>query len=304
MEVVQFERFLREVAKLDEVDESKCREMFYATSCRPLHRALFSSQLRQKELFHERFKAWPLLRKYVANTPAMHQIQMWVIWEYMFGIAQFLRRQSGMIFGIAGGAGAGKTTLATLVCECLHALDPSARSIHISLDDFHLPESARQEKGIRWRSVPGTHNVGLAASTLNQIRNGASRIQIPRYDNNVDDVTHFDVVDGPVSIALFEGWLVGKRDEGYEAIARELDFLIYLDCPIELARKRRFARAYARLAGHDEPTREKMKAEMKQFWDEVQSPGYYRWVLPVRNFADLTIQFDAAGEIAAIDLRR
>ena len=122
-----------------------------------------------------------------------------------------------VIFGIGGGQGAGKSTLAAQLVLAAEALD--RRAISVSLDDFYLTRSERQRLGeevhplLATRGVPGTHDLTLACTTLDGLLE-PGQVQVPVFDKSVDDRDPAArAVSGPFDLVVFEGWCVGAAAE-------------------------------------------------------------------------------------------
>lgn len=128
-----------------------------------------------------------------------------------------------VIIGINGAQGTGKSTLALFLEHLLshHLHCPCAR---FSLDDIYLTKSERQTLSqqvhplLLTRGVPGTHDVGLGNSTLDQFMSATadSVVPIPAFNKAVDDrVSEADWPRhvGPVKVILLEGWCVAARPE-------------------------------------------------------------------------------------------
>jgi D-glycerate 3-kinase len=124
-----------------------------------------------------------------------------------------------LIQGILGGQGTGKTTLAAVLTLILKHL--GYRVCSLSLDDLYKTYADRlqlqqADPRLRWRGPPGTHDIQLGLTTLQQLRsaNPTQPVQLPRFDksawNGAGDRTNPETVAG-VDIVLFEGWFVGVR---------------------------------------------------------------------------------------------
>jgi pantothenate kinase-related protein Tda10 len=277
---------------------SDSSDLFQATRRTPLHAALFPAA--DQSILEERLEAW---RRCFASEEENNGIPAFLrpftAWSYPFALAQWIRSLSGNVFGFAGPPGSGKTTLVSVASTCLRALDPGIRAAQVSLDDFYLSRQERLARGFFWRALPGTHHIDAAVDLLSAVAAKKSTITIPRFDPSLDEPKPAERIAGPLSILLLEGWFVGKRDGGYERLSRLLDHLIYLDCPLPLAKRRRLARERALRAAGGGMSPE----EMRRFWTQVLEPGIELWVKPVRQHADLILGFNSDGEITAAHLR-
>jgi D-glycerate 3-kinase len=121
------------------------------------------------------------------------------------------------IQGILGGQGTGKTTMCNALCATLKQL--GYRTVSISLDDLYKTYDERltlKQKNPRliWRGPPGTHDIELGLTVLQQIRQRKSPVAVPRFDKSLHagagDRTIPEIVEN-VDIVLFEGWFVGVR---------------------------------------------------------------------------------------------
>ena len=124
-----------------------------------------------------------------------------------------------LIQGILGGQGVGKTTLTTSLGLILQRL--GYHTVSLSIDDLYKSyrdrcELRQQDPRLIWRGPPGTHDVELGLSTLQQLRSPTpgQAIPIPRFDKSAHagegDRTAPEFVQD-IDIVLFEGWFVGAR---------------------------------------------------------------------------------------------
>ena len=135
--------------------------------------------------------------------------------------------------GVAGGQGAGKSTLGRLLtlAGAYHGL----RVAVLSIDDFYLTKSERERLAadvhplFRTRGPPGTHAIHLLLETLGAlVRSGD--VAVPRFDKGVDDSAGETIIAGPVDLVVLEGWCVGAPPRPaseslapINALERELD---------------------------------------------------------------------------------
>ena len=117
------------------------------------------------------------------------------------------------VIGITGSQGSGKTTFARSLTTSLSSRKPL--TVSLSLDDFYLSKTAREELAesvhplLATRGVPGTHETDLLEKVLNQVTSGGlpKEISLPTFDKARDD-------RGPnksayVGKLVLEGWCLG-----------------------------------------------------------------------------------------------
>jgi D-glycerate 3-kinase len=137
------------------------------------------------------------------------------------------------VVGISGGQGTGKSTLASALQVLLqHGF--GLRSLVISLDDYYLTKSERNELARRvhpllaTRGVPGTHDGARLQHDLTRLRAAQSGdpIELPRFSKALDDrASDTRRCEGPCEIVLLEGWCVGARAQSPEQLAAPLNRL-------------------------------------------------------------------------------
>jgi len=281
------------------VDAREVERLFRATAEEPLQRALFGAGGASRDVLERRLAAWLRLPSLSEGRDSVWRVlRPYVVWSYPFALAQMVLGHRGEIFGFAGPPGVGKTTLVSATAAALRALDPELRVVGVSLDDFYYSKAERSARGLKWRAQPGAHDLGAAEALLDAVRRKCEGVRAPRFDHRSDRPLPPEELRGPISVLLLEGWFVGRREDGYARISDRLDHLTFLDAPIELARRRRFARERSLRAG-DGVHRGLSPREMRSFWREVLAPGTERWVRPIRDRADLVISLDDDGEVAS-----
>lgn len=131
------------------------------------------------------------------------------------------RQGDTYVLGINGAQGTGKSTLAQLLSEYL-ASEYGRRVVVLSLDDIYLTRAERLELGERvhpllaTRGVPGTHDVELGISVIDELRalKAGETARVPRFDKSRDDrfpSSDWTAVTGPVDLVIFEGWCVASQ---------------------------------------------------------------------------------------------
>ncbi len=156
-----------------------------------------------------------------------------------------------LIQGILGGQGTGKTTLCLILTQLLSAM--GYRTLGLSIDDLYKTYADRQRlrqrnPRLRWRGPPGTHDVDLGLTMLDQIRQAQPQdtVAVPRFDKSLHggegDRVAPEFVQG-VDIVLFEGWFLGARP--LDPVALDMRLQEAPD-PIQTEADRQFARAMNR----------------------------------------------------------
>lgn len=169
-------------------------------------------------------------------------------------VARRAEAKRPLLVGINGAQGSGKTTL----CKFLELLlaERGLKAVTLSLDDLYLTRSERQEEAedthplFATRGVPGTHDAALGMVVLDRLLAGKSA-GLPQFDKAADDRSPATRrVDGPVDVALFEGWCVGAAPQPAAALRAAVNDLERDEDPDGTWRRevnRRLATDYAEL---------------------------------------------------------
>ena len=133
------------------------------------------------------------------------------------------------VIGVAGAQGSGKT----YICRQLAAANP--RIAHFALDDVYFTHAERQRLARQFhplfatRGPPGTHAVGLALTTIAELRNASAETEtpLPRFDKARDDRAPTETwprFKGRPEAILFDGWCLGALpDEVGDAPINKLE---------------------------------------------------------------------------------
>jgi uridine kinase len=176
--------------------------------------------------------------------------------------------------GIAGGSGAGKTTLARLLAERF------GRVSLLDMDSYYLdrggvPSNARARINF---DEPDAFDIKLLMLHLRDLREGRD-IEKPRYSF----VDHTRIGSEPISPAplllvegLFALW--------WEDLRELFDLKVYLDAPPDLRKQRRISR--------DVESRGRTVASVLHQYEMTVLPMHERYVEPTRSYADLVLETD------------
>ncbi|AFZ13993.1 glycerate kinase [Crinalium epipsammum PCC 9333] len=244
-----------------------------------------------------------------------------------------------LIQGIVGGQGTGKSTLAAILKIILKHLGYHA--VSISLDDLYKTYAERlllieQDPRLIWRGPPGTHDLQLGLSVLEQLREAdqQSNILIPRFDKSAKkgagDRTQPELIQA-VDIVLFEGWFVGIRPitptafehqtasfvtETDKLFARDmnarlseylplwqlLDRLILL-YPVDyhLSQEWRLQAEHQMIAaGKSGMTDSQIKEFVNYFWKSLHPELFIKPLITHPSYVDLVIEINADQSIGAV----
>jgi D-glycerate 3-kinase len=145
------------------------------------------------------------------------------------------RRQRGLVVGLCGPQGSGKSTMAEELQARLRKLGGLSVA-RLSIDDLYLPGAVRAHLAatvhplLRTRGVPGTHDVARGVGMLEGLPAAApgARTLLPRFDKSLDEPCERaleEVFTGPADVVLFEGWCVGARPEPAASLVQPVNEL-------------------------------------------------------------------------------
>ncbi len=139
----------------------------------------------------------------------------------------------GILIGINGSQGSGKSTMSLFLEEMLRA-DFGVNAAVLSLDDLYLTKAERQRLAtevhplLATRGVPGTHDVELGHSVIERALSGQGGLMLPRFDKSTDDRlprSEWPTIEAPLDVLLFEGWCVGARPVPPEVLVEPINAL-------------------------------------------------------------------------------
>ena len=202
-------------------------------------------------------------------------------------IAERAKRTTPFLVGIGGGVASGKSTFAaSLAAELAHA--GQAAQV-ISLDGYLKSNAALQAAGLTHRKgFPESFDIARLIADVEKMRAGKA-VRVPLYDHAANDVIEAQTLIEQGHILILEGVIALNP-----GVAPHLDFKIFLDTDLEVARARYEARAQ-RVAAQD-PTHplntippEHRLSVLNMVWIEVNLKNLTDHIAPTKAAADVIV---------------
>jgi pantothenate kinase len=171
--------------------------------------------------------------------------------------------------GIAGGPGAGKSTLAQKLVDRLNA-DMAGVATVVPLDGFHMRQAKLDELGLAGRKgAPETFEAEAFIAALKALKQTREPSALPGYDRAIEDVVEGAVlVPGAADILVVEGNYLLMASAPWWPILPLLDLAVHLDVSRAVVAER-LARRHAE---HGRFTPEHITRHI----DSVDLPNYDR----------------------------
>ena len=188
-----------------------------------------------------------------------------------------------MIIGIAGGSGAGKTTVARTIAERLGKENVA----YLSQDWYYNDRSNMTLKEREKENLdhPKAFDTKLLVSHLNLLRQGMP-IEVPVYDYSIHTRTSNTVHMTSKSVAILEGILVLAIEE----LRSILDFKVFVDADPDIRLIRRLERDIKERGSTYDSTINRYLSTVK--------PMYDAFIEPSKRYADIIVPRGGQNENA------
>lgn len=173
------------------------------------------------------------------------------------------------VFGLCGGSGAGKTTLARGLVKRLGASETSVLAFDAYYRDLsHLPFAERRRRNF---DHPDSLDSSLFLQHLDALKQGTD-VDVPVYDFSTHTLSdRFEHVPA-ARLLLVEGILL----LAFEEVAARLDYSIFLDVPEEVRLQRRIQRDVAERGRPPDHVRRQFAATVAPMHDAYVQPSRRR----------------------------
>jgi D-glycerate 3-kinase len=138
------------------------------------------------------------------------------------------------IIGLAGGQGAGKSTITQIITLILKT-KYNLNVVYFSIDDFYKTSSERKKISKKThqlfivRGVPGTHDTNLIKKTFISLsKKNFKPLSIPCFDKSRDErlpKKKWKKIKKQPQIIIFEGWCVGAKPQKKKKLKKSINTL-------------------------------------------------------------------------------
>lgn len=191
--------------------------------------------------------------------------------------------KKGILIGIAGASGSGKTLVASTIYETL-----SSKEVMIIQEDSYYKDLAHLPVEERARinfDHPDAFDHDLLVEHLNKLLNGEV-IEHPVYDYQIHSRKKETRRVGPHQIIIFEGILILAIPE----IRELMDIKVYIDTDPDICLIRRLRR--------DIEERGRSVSSVLNQYEKTVRPMYLRFVEPSKRYADIIVPHGGKNFIA------
>ena len=155
-----------------------------------------------------------------------------------FWIASKASKKNPYIVGLAGGQGAGKTTITSIISIILRKYF-KLNVFVISIDDFYKTRKERYllskkiHPSLITRGVPGTHDINIMLDFFKKAKSKKFKsLKLPKFNKAIDDRYKkkfwYSIKKKP-DVIIFEGWCVGAKAEKNNTLKKAINSLEKMD---------------------------------------------------------------------------
>lgn len=188
--------------------------------------------------------------------------------------------------GLAGGPGAGKSTLAAQLVTTLDATHPAIAAL-VPMDGFHIKHAQLEAMGETDRKgAPHTFEGAAFVSFLHHLKHATEAVSGPGYSREIEDtVEGAFTVQPDARILLVEGNYLLLTEGPWAGVKPLLDYAVFLDVPRDVVE----ARLLRRHAEHGLFTEERNRAHIAR--NDLPN---FDLVARSQDRADVVLELDVA----------
>ncbi|MCF6327470.1 MAG: nucleoside/nucleotide kinase family protein [Devosiaceae bacterium] len=144
-----------------------------------------------------------------------------------------------IIVAIAGAPAAGKTTIASDLCDMLNQKSAGSAAI-LAMDGFHFDNSVLKARGIlAKKGAPQTFDADGFTAALERVRAGNQNVAIPVFDRQMDlSRSGASVIDAAVEIIIVEGNYLLLEHSQWAQSALHYNLKIFIEVPLSILEER------------------------------------------------------------------
>jgi len=141
--------------------------------------------------------------------------------------------------GLAGGPGAGKSTLAAELVTVINATHPGIAAL-VPMDGFHIRHDKLQSMGeVERKGAPHTFEGAAFVDFLHHLKMATGPVSGPGYSRKIEDtVPDAFTVQPEARILVVEGNYLLLTEGAWAGVKPMLDYSVFLDVPRELVKAR------------------------------------------------------------------
>lgn len=153
------------------------------------------------------------------------------------------RRVARFMVGIAGGPGAGKSTLAVAIVRDINRIAAGKRALYVPMDGFHMKAQVLETAGLSAvKGKPETFEANAFLNFLRKIKKFEKGIRGPAYSREIEDIIENAYKTTDEDIAIVEGNYLFLDDMPWCAIRDLFDYKLFLRVEEKTALKRLYER--------------------------------------------------------------
>lgn len=149
------------------------------------------------------------------------------------------RAEGRIAIGIAGGPGAGKSTLAAELVTMLNASHPGSAAL-VPMDGFHMRHAKLEALGmVDFKGAPHTFEGAEFVSFLHHLKTARAPVKGPGYSRKIEDVVeNAFTVPAEVRVLIVEGNYLLLTEGPWAGIKPQLDYAVFIDVSRETVKAR------------------------------------------------------------------